>query len=86
MLHRLLMICKACGAHEMVASIWVWIPCRAGTPFRRINEKLGAETDNLAMTYKLEVATVDGAATLWKLVADSVGSGAMTMSSGTQCL
>ena len=54
-LHRLLMICKAC---EVVANIWVSIPCIAGTPFRRINEKLGAETDDLAMTYKLEVAAV----------------------------
>ena len=27
--------------------------CTAGTPFRRINEKLGAETGDLAMTYKL---------------------------------
>ena len=35
-----------------------WIPCIAGTPFRRINEKLGAETGDLAMTYKLEVAAV----------------------------
>ena len=57
-LHRLLMICKACEAHEVVANIWVWIPCIAGTPFRRINEKLGAETGDLAMVYKLEVAAV----------------------------
>ena len=33
-------------------------PCTAGTPFRRINEKLGAETGDLAMTYKLVVAAV----------------------------
>ena len=46
-LHRLLMICKA---YEVVASIWVWIPCIGGTPFRRINGKLGAETGDLAMT------------------------------------
>ena len=49
------MICKA---HDVVVDIWVLIPCTAGTPFRRINEKLGAETDDLAMTYKLEVAAV----------------------------
>ena len=54
-LYCLLMICKA---YEVVAEIWVWIPCIAGTPFRRINEKLVAETGDLAMTYKLEVATV----------------------------
>ena len=57
-LHRLLMICKAYEAYEVVANIWVSIPCTAGTPFRRTNEKLGVETDNLAMTYKLEVAAV----------------------------
>ena len=57
-LHRLLMICKAYEACEVVANIWVSIPCIAGTPFRRINEKLGAETSDLAMTYKLEVAAV----------------------------
>ena len=57
-LDRLLMICKAYEAYEVVAHIWVSIPCIAGTPFRRINEKLGAETGNLAMTYKLEVAAV----------------------------
>ena len=54
-LHRLLMIRKA---HEMVANIWVLIPCTECMPFRHINEKLGAETSNLAMTYKLEVAAV----------------------------
>ena len=54
-LHRLLMICKAC---DVVANIWVPIPCTAGTPFRRINEKLGAEAGDLAMTYKLVVAAV----------------------------
>ena len=42
----------------MVEDIWVSIPCTAGTPFRRINEKLGAETGDLAMTYKLVVAAV----------------------------
>ena len=57
-LHRLLMICKAHEAYEVVANIWVSIPCIAGTPFRRINKKLGAETSNLAMTCKLEVAAV----------------------------
>ena len=55
-LHRLLMICKAYEAYEVVVKIWVSIPCTAGTPFRRINEKLGVET--LAMTYKLVVAAV----------------------------
>ena len=57
-LHRLLMICKAYGTYEVVANIWVWIPCIAGMPFRRTNEKLGAETGDLAMTYKLEVVAV----------------------------
>ena len=52
-LHRLLRICKA---YDVVVDIWVSIPCTAGTPFRRINEKLGVETGNLAMTYKLIVA------------------------------
>ena len=54
-LHRLLRICKA---YDVVVDIWVSIPCTAGTPFRRINEKLGAETGDLAMTYKLVVAAV----------------------------
>ena len=54
-LDRLLVICKA---YDVVVDIWVWIPCIAGTSFRRINEKLGAETGNFAMTYKLEVAAV----------------------------
>ena len=54
-LHRLLRICKA---YDVVVEIWVSIPCTAGTPFRRINEKRGAETGNLAMTYKLVVAAV----------------------------
>ena len=57
-LHRLLMICKAYEAYEVVANIWVWIPCIAGTTFRRINEKLGAETGDLAMACKLEVAAI----------------------------
>ena len=57
-LHRLLMICKAFEAYEVVANIWVWIPCIAGMPFRRINEKIGAETGDLAMTCKLEVVAV----------------------------
>ena len=34
-LYCLLMICKAYEAHEVVASILVWIPCIAGTAFRR---------------------------------------------------
>ena len=38
--------------------IWVSIPCTAGTPFRCINEKLGAEIGDLALTYKLVVAAV----------------------------
>ena len=42
----------------MVVDIWVSIPCTAGTLFRRINEELGAETGDLAMTYKLVVAAV----------------------------
>ena len=54
-LHRLLMICKAC---DVVLDIWVSIPCIAGTPSRRINEKLGAETGDLAMTHKLVAAAV----------------------------
>ena len=66
----------------MVVDIWVSIPCTAGTLFRRINEKRGAETGNLAMTYKLVVAALVCVDTLCELVADSVGSGAMGMSSG----
>ena len=54
-LHRLLRICKA---YDVVVDIWVSIPCTAGTPFRRIHERRGAETGNLAMTYKLVVAAV----------------------------
>ena len=54
-LHRVLVICKA---YDVVANIWVLIPCTAGTPFRCINEKLGAETGDLAVTYKLVVAAV----------------------------
>ena len=54
-LRHLLRICKA---YDVVVDIWVSIPCTAGTPFRRINEKLGAETGDLAMTYKLVVAAV----------------------------
>ena len=47
-----------CKAHDVVVDIWVLIPCTACAPFKRINKKLGAETSNLAMTYKLEVAAV----------------------------
>ena len=54
-LHLLLMICTAC---DVVANIWVPIPCTAGTPFRRVNEKFGAEAGDIAMTYKLVVAAV----------------------------
>ena len=74
-LHRVLRICKA---YDVVVDIWVSIPCTAGTPFRRINEKRGA-----AMTYKLVVAAVGLCRRACELVADSVGSGAMAMSSGT---
>ena len=42
----------------MVVNIWVSIPCTVGALFRLINEKLGAETGDLAMTYKLIVAAV----------------------------
>ena len=54
-LHPLLMICKAC---DVVANIWVSIPWTAGTPFRRIDEELGAETGDFVMSYKLVVAAV----------------------------
>ena len=54
-LHRLLRTYKA---YDVVVDISVSIPCTAGTPFRRINEKRDAETGNLAMTYKLVVAAV----------------------------
>ena len=56
-LHHLLRICKA---YDVVVNIWISIPCTAGTPFRRINDKLGAEaeTGDLALTYKLVVAAV----------------------------
>ena len=54
-LHHLLRVCKA---YDVVVDIWVSIPCTAGTSFRRINEKRGAETGDLAMTYKLVVAAV----------------------------
>ena len=54
-LHRLLRICKA---YDVVVDIWVSIPYTTGTLFRRINEKRGAETGDLAMTCKLVVAAV----------------------------
>ena len=54
-LHRLLRICKA---YDVVVDIWVSIPCTVGAPFRLNHEKLGAETSDLAMTYKLIVAAV----------------------------
>ena len=54
-LHRLLRMCKA---YDVVVDIWVSILCTAGTHFRRINEKRGTETGDLAMTYKLVVAAV----------------------------
>ena len=38
-LYHLLRICKA--------DIWVLIPCTVGTPFQRINEKLGARPATL---------------------------------------
>ena len=70
-LHCLLMICKA---YDVVVDIWVLIQCTACAPFRLVNEKLGAETGNLAMTYKLEVAAVglcrhavgNGGGFIWK--------------------
>ena len=55
MLHRLLRICKA---YDVVVDIWVPTSWTADTPFRRIDEKLGSETGDLAMTYKLVVAAV----------------------------
>ena len=55
-LHRLLMIGKAYEAYEVVASIWVWIPCIACMPFRRINEKFGAEAGDIEMTAPLRCA------------------------------
>ena len=42
----------------MVVKFWVSITCTAGAPLWLINEKLGAETGDLAMTYKLVVAAV----------------------------
>ena len=47
---------RICKAYDVVVDIWVSIPCIAGTPFRRVNEKLGAETGDLAMTHNLVVA------------------------------
>ena len=54
-LHRLLRICKA---YDVVVDNWVSIPFTVGAPFRLNNEKLGAKTGDLAMTYKLAVAAV----------------------------
>ena len=54
-LHRLLRICKTC---DVVVDIWVSIPRTGGARFRLDNEKLCAETGDLAMTCKLVVATV----------------------------
>ena len=54
-LYRLMMISRP---YEVVANIWFLIPCIAGMPLSRINEKLGAETGDLAMTFKLEVVAV----------------------------
>ena len=42
----------------MVVKIWVSFSCTSGAPLWLINEKLGAETGDLAMTYKLVVAAV----------------------------
>ena len=50
--------CHCHEAYEVVANIWVSIPCIAGAPFKCINEKLGAEIGDLAMTYELEVTAV----------------------------
>ena len=47
---RALWTCWICKAYDVVGT--------SGTTFRRINEKLGAETGDLAMTYKLVVAAV----------------------------
>ena len=57
-LEDLQLVLRICKAHDVVVDIWVSIPCTAGTPIRCINEKLGAETGDLAMTYKLVVAAV----------------------------
>ena len=54
-LHHLLRICRE---YDVIVEIWVSIPCTAGTHFRCVNEKLGAEIGDLAMTYKLVVAAV----------------------------
>ena len=54
-LHRLLRICIA---YDVVVDLWFSIPCTAGTPFKWVNEKLGAETGDLALTCKLVGAPV----------------------------
>ena len=67
-------------AYDVVVDIWVptlWI---AGTPFRRIDEKLGAETGDFVVTYMLVVAVVG--LCRHAVETDSVASGAMATSSG----
>ena len=49
-LHRLLRVCKA---YDVVVDLWFSILCNAGMPFKWINEKLGAETGDLALTFML---------------------------------
>ena len=72
-MHRLLRICKACDVGGV--DIWFSIPCIAGTPFRRIDEKLGAETGDFVISYKSVVATVG-------LSCHAVGVGDITVLSG----
>ena len=52
------MICKAYEAYEVVAKHLGLDPMHICTPSRCNNEKLGAETGDLDMTYKLEVTAV----------------------------
>ena len=49
---------RICNAYDGVVGTWVLIPCIAGTTFRRIDEKLGAETGDFVMSYKSAVAAV----------------------------
>ena len=50
---------RICNAHDGVVGTRVLIPCIAGTPFRRLDEKLGAETGDFVMSYKSVVAAVE---------------------------
>ena len=54
-LQRLLRICKA---YDVIVDLCFSILCNAGMPFKWINEKLGAETGDLALTWKLVDAAV----------------------------